>query len=313
MNAPASPVLPVGIFSDIPMERYLADPCAAPSVSSGCVHTLLTRSPFHAWADHPKNPHRIPGDESTDMDIGTLAHALLLEKSEERAAVIDPHEYPGLRGGIPKGWTNDAIRAARDQARAAGRVPILLADMERVRAMRDAALEYIAKSEIADVFDEGEAETTVIAQEGDVWLRARPDWITNDRSFHVSFKTTPGSAEPMSFVRYRMSSLGYDTALRFYARAIAGATGHEPASCILIQESQPPYRCAMVGLAPALADLCDRKVSRAIEIFGDCLKRGRWPEYPHRICYADPMPWQEAQFEERQAIDPLQEKEGLQI
>ena len=71
-------------------------------------------------------------------------------------------------------------------------------------------------------------------------------------------------------------------------------------------------------LTPALADLCDRKVAKAIEIFGGCLASGRWPEYPARICYADPLPWQEAQFEERQAvstmeIDEAQEREGLQI
>ena len=311
MNAPL--VLPAGIYSDIPMERYLADPCAEPSLSSGAAHTILTRSPFHAWADHPRNPHRIPGDESTDMDIGSIAHALLLEKSDEKACVIDPQDYPGQRGGVPVGWTNNAIRAARDEARAGGKVPILLADMERVRAMRDAALEYIARSEISGAFEDGEAETTVIAQEGDVWLRARPDWLTNDRRMHISFKTTPGSAEPNSFIRFRLSSLGYDMQLAFYARAIAAATGEAPPeSCILVQETKPPYRCALIGLAPPLADLCDRKVSRAIDLFGQCIASGRWPEYPSRICYADPLPWQEAQFDEKEMIDEWQEKEGLQ-
>lgn len=75
MNAP---VMQPGIISGLPFSIYLSDPCPAPSLSSGGAHTILSQSPAHCWADHPRNPKRIPGDESTDMDIGSIAHELLL-------------------------------------------------------------------------------------------------------------------------------------------------------------------------------------------------------------------------------------------
>lgn len=306
-----------GIYSGLSMEMYLSDPCVSPSLSSGGAHTILTQSPAHCWADHPRNPKRKPREESTDMDIGSIAHELLLEKSEARACVIDPHDYRGKRGGIPDGWTNDAIRAARDAARAEGKIPILLKDMERVRAMMAVAHEFIRHSEIADVFADGEPEATVIACEGDTWLRARPDWITHDRAFTVSFKTTPGSAEPNSFVRGRLFSLGYDMALAFYERAILAATGKAPRSCLLIQETNEPYACALVGLDPMTQELAERKVEMAIGMWRKCVASGVWPAYPTRICYAAAPAWEIARTEEAEQvgleIDMVQLKEGIQI
>lgn len=319
MNAPAPKILTVaktisapGIFSDIPFSVYLADPCPLPSLSSGGAHTILSQSPAHCWADHPRNPKRIPGDESTDMDIGSIAHELFLEGSEARAVVVDPRDYTGSRGGVPKGWTNDAIRAVRDQARAEGKIPILVKDMERVRAMLSVARAYVEASQIADVFKKGEAEATVIACEGDLWLRARPDWITHDRKFTVHYKTTPGSAEPNGFIRGRLFSLGYDVSIAFYERAIAAACGAPPDSCILLQETKPPYACSLIGLDPTLHDIAERKVDLALRIWADCRKRGQWHAYPSQICFAEPKPWQIAEAEERDLLDPLQDEHGVQ-
>ena len=307
-----------GLYCDVPMAAYLADPTPGISLSSGCVHTLLTQSAFHAWCGHPKNPKRVPGDESAVMDIGTIAHEMLLEGSEDCAVVLDPRDYPGKRGGIPDGYTNDAIRAARDEARATGKKPVLLKDMQRIRPMVAAAHDFIEHSELRGVFAEGAAEQVAVCEEDGVWMRARPDWLTRDGLLHVSFKTTPGSAEPESFIRGRLFSLGHDTALAFYGRVIAGATGTMPSSCLLVQETSAPYACSLISLAPALADLAESKVSRAINEWRKCLQRQLWPSYPSRICYAEPKPWQLAEEEEHAYrgladADPAQMREGMQI
>lgn len=312
-----SPIMQTGIYSDIPFDVYLRDPAPFPSLSSGGAHTILTQSPLHCWADHPKYPHRVAGDESKDMDIGSAAHELFLEGSEARAVVVNPEDYVGPRGGVPKGWTTDAIRAVRDRARAEGKIPILLKDMERVRAMLAVARAYVESSQIAGVFKNGEPEATVIACEGDTWLRARPDWITHDRKFTVHYKTTPGSAEPNSFIRGRLFSLGYDVSLAFYERALAAACGTVPESCILLQETNPPYACSLIGLDPTLQDIAERKVDHAIRTWAECLERGQWPAYPADICFAEPKPWQIAEAEERDLVhqyehDEKQAQHGLQ-
>lgn len=307
-----------GIYSGLPMAAYLADPCVEPSLSSSIAITMLQKSPFHAWANHARNPKRITRDDSKVADIGSVAHELLLEKSENSVCVINPEDYPGKRGGVPVGWTNDAIREARDAARAEGKTPLLLEDMDTCRAMLAAANEFIARSQIAGVFDAGEAEAVAISQEDDVWLRCRPDWLTHDKSLAVHLKTTARSAEPDSFIRGLLCSMGYDVALAFYARVIEGATGSAPSSCILVQEQAAPYACSLIGLSPGMMDIAERKVEQAIKTWRRGIHTNCWPAYPTSICYAEPRDWQLYEIEDRELRaaaergDTLQEEYGLQ-
>lgn len=314
---------------EMPMAVYLADPCPAPSLSSSIAGLLLGMSPLHAWSAHPRlNPNHKPR-ERNDFDLGTCAHALLLEGDESKLAIFDPVDFTGPRGGVPKGWTNDAIRKARDEARIAGKTPILKDDAEAVREMVAIARDYIAGSEIAGIFDTGAAEQTMIWKEGQSWLRARPDWLNGEHSIMLHYKTTARSAEPGSFGRSAFINMGYDMTAMFYERglyhvdAAADPLGEGKVSGItsvfLVQEVAPPYACSLLALDHEMQDLAARKVERAISLWGNCMRTGHWPAYPNRICYLETKPWQVADFEEKvltnpiDRIDPLQEKEGLQI
>lgn len=315
-----------GLISGLPMSAYLADPVVSPSLSSSIAITLLQDSPFHAWANHPRSPKPITRKGNKEASIGSVAHALILEKSDADVVVIDPRDYPskpkrkGEAGSIPKGWTNVAIREAQQAVLEDGKTPLLPDEMQTCRNMVEALHEYVARSEIAGVFDGGEAETTAVSQEGPVWLRARPDWITHDRRIVVHLKTTARSARPDRFIRGLLPSMGYDLALAFYQRVIAGATGVMPEKyCILVQEQTPPFCPSLISLSPAYASIVEGEIDRAINTWSECMRKGYWPAYPTRICYAEPKPWQIADAEEA-AIehfmtpnDPLQEEHGVQI
>ena len=81
-----------------------------PSLSSSIANVLISRSPLHAWMAHPRlNPDWRPEPWNKRLDFGTFAHKLLLEGNEDAIAVIAPALYLGKKGGIPDGWTNDAI------------------------------------------------------------------------------------------------------------------------------------------------------------------------------------------------------------
>lgn len=296
---------------DIPMALYVADAlCAVPTLSAGCAHDIETLSPAHGWKFHPRNPDHAKGDRSNVADTGTAAHAIVLEGSEACIELIDPEKYPARNGNIPDGYTNPAIRAARDQAHAEGKTPILKADIAPIRAMAEVCHEFISKSELADAFRAGSAEQTVIAQEGATWLRCRPDWLTDDGRFYVSFKTTPGRCQPASYIKFRLSSLGYDMAMAFYQRVITGATGIAPEARLLVQETKPPYACCVIGLSPALQSICELKVDRAIRTWERCMKSGRWPAYDTRTHFAEPSPWIAADAEERDILFTEKELEG---
>ena len=113
----------------LPMAQYLADPCPEPSLSSGAAHRLITRSPAHVYAQHPRMGAQEQEDTAAS-DIGSIVHDLLLG-GEGKICVIDPADYRSKptkdnpEGSIPVGWTNNAIREARDTARENGLEPNL--------------------------------------------------------------------------------------------------------------------------------------------------------------------------------------------
>jgi hypothetical protein len=262
----------------------------------------LTQSPLHAWNESPWNPER-ERENSKIADKGTCAHAILLERSEASIQVIDPADYVGKTGGVPTGWTNNAIREARDAYYAAGKTPILLKDMADIREMVRVADAFIASSEIAGLFDTGEAESTIIFDADGVRCKARPDWLTVDRKICLSYKTTPGSAAPDSWIRTQLPL--YDTGIVLYERGVNSIADVDGGCRVvtLVQEQKPPYSCSLIGLAPDWDALAEADLSLALATWKSCLASGKFPAYPARICWAQARAWQLARQEERQQSD----------
>jgi len=207
--------------------------------------------------------------------MGTAIHDALLE-GIDRIAVIEADD-----------WRTKAAKEARDAARTEGKIPILARKVEQVEDAVSAALSFIEKSEIAGVFHRGKPEQTVIWKEESLICKARPDWLTDDRSILLHVKTTQGSAEPSSWIRGQLTNMGYDVAWAFYQRGCPVGL-----SVFLVIEANAPYGCSLVGLDPAMQDLADRKVSRAIATWQQCKATGKYPAYSSRIHYAEPRAWQ---------------------
>ena len=305
-----------GIFlaSELPMADYLADPCPVPSLSSGAAHRLLTRTPKHVWWDHPRLGAHQRGD-SAAADIGSVAHDLLLG-GEGKICVLDPADHRSKPtkadpdGSIPVGWTNGAMRAARDEARSNGLTPILPGEYGAVKNMTAAAHEFLAGSDLACVLDSGEGESTIIAQLDGAWLRSRPDWINWEQRVMLHYKTTQASASPEPFIRGVVESMGYDVSLAFYRLAFEAAFSDQPdilttgwQHLILVQEQTAPYACSIIGLDPAKWAIADDKVRRAMALWNLCMKHNRWPAYSGHVRYATPTAWQLAQAEEQMQND----------
>jgi hypothetical protein len=293
-----------GIYSGLSMGEYLADPAPVPSLSSGCAYRVLTQSPYHAWAGHPRNPARIAGDESAAMDTGSIIHSLLLEQDESQIVSIDALDY-----------RTKAAQQARDDARAAGKHPILAHKMTDIRCVVDAARQYLQASELSGILDAGEPEATLLFKTLGTWCRARPDWISGDKRVLLHVKTTGGSANPDAWIRSQLMNSGYDMAAAFYETG-AYELGMDAQSVFFVIETAPPYGCSLVGLSPLARDIANSRVMRAIKTWRDCLDSGYWPAYPDRIAYADAPAWAIAQNEQEEyrglVIDPVQQREGIQ-
>lgn len=282
-------------------EMSMAEYLALPALSSGVARACLSSSPAEAWHGSVFNPIRVD-DHSDESDLGTCAHALLLEGSTTKICVVQPEDYRSKPtkdspdGNVPKGWTNDAIRGARDAARTNGLIPMLPWDMPPVREMANAARFYLDTTSIPDVLETGKPEQTLIWYEGDVMCKMRPDWL-NDRTL-LHFKTTKMSVKPEAFARTQ-ANLGYDFALMFYLRGLAAAAPQMRVDhYILAQRQEPPYVCKLFNLTNARADVIATQVERAIGIWSRCQAEGRWPSYDGDAYSIDITPWELAKAEE---------------
>lgn len=304
----------VGEHPGLSMATYLA----TKAVSASLVKTILDQCPRAAWHSSWLNPHQ-DRQSTAAMDTGTIVHQILLEGHMDGIVVIDPRYHPVEKtGAIPAGWMNKSIKAARDAARDAGKIPVLIGDMAEIEAMVASGRAFIeslkdTEPAIWAAFqpDGGDSELTMIWQDGDTLLRGddgtlcrmRPDRISKDRRVIIDVKTSAMSVEPDSFGRRQMISMGYYISAAFYRRGIEDMYGISPAYVFLAIETAPPYLCSLVGIDPAGFELGGAKVEAGLNAWRSCARSGNWPGYPNRVCYPELPPWEQARWEEKEAQD----------
>ena len=273
-------------------DAYHADPAPVPSLSNSVANVLLSRSPYHAWLAHPKLNPNYKSDESSRFDLGSAAHAVLLEGDSTKICVVDAAD-----------WRTKAAKEQRDQARENGLLPILAKHDFAVKEMVKAAKAFIAQSELSGIFDQGKPEQTLMWKEGTTHCRSRLDWLTDDHKIILDYKTTD-SAAPEAFIR-QIGRMGYDLQSAFYTCGVTAATGTIPKFVFLVQEIEAPYACSLVSLSNAYFELALEKYKAAARLWRECLDSGKWPAYPTRICYAEPPAWAIKEFEEELLLNPF--------
>lgn len=269
--------------------EYHADPCETPSLSASTARILIAQSPAHARAAHPRlNPDYRRVDDGK-LDVGTAAHALFLEG---RDAVIG-FEYPD--------WRTKAAQAARDAARADGKIPLLGHQWDDVQEMCGAIRGQLDAVDDT-LFRYGDPERTLIWREDDIWCRARLDWLFAGGGEIHDLKTTSKSASPHTWSRTLFGN-GSDIQAAFYLRGVKAILGVDAQFRWAVVETHPPYALAVFALAPDALAVADAKVDYAIRTWRDCIQKDEWPAYPTRVCHVQLPPWEEARWLEREAIE----------
>jgi len=255
---------------------YHADPAPAPSLSSSLARLIVDQSPAHAKEAHPRLTLDPIGPESKAIDRGAAMHELLLG-GESRIQTIDAAD-----------WRTRAAQAARAEARAAGRIPVLAADWPAMARMLAELRRFLAQARLADVFEAGagEAELSGFWQEGGIWRRARFDWLDRRTATVWDYKTT---ALPLG--RWRANAARDPVAAIqpiHYRKAALALTGRRHRFAYVVQEVRPPF--AVILIEPG-----DRLLKRALTGYENAaaawragLERGHWPAYPARLDRLDP-------------------------
>lgn len=264
---------------------------AQPSLSSSGARKLLPPycpAIFKWEQDHPK---------FTDtFDFGHAAHKMVLGDESTKLVQVDAAD-----------WRTKAAKDARDEARAAGAVPVLTADYEVVTAMAAAIKAHPIASALLRP-GAGEPEKSLLWQDDDsgVWRRARLDWLPHPvkgRRLIVPDYKTCRSANPETFAR-SAADYGYHQQAAWYLDGIrALKLGEDPAFVFIAQEKVAPYLVTVIELNETAMTI-GRNLNRwAINTFKQCTETNTWPGYSEGIELVS-LP---AYYEKRHDEDPSQE------
>lgn len=277
-----------GIYS-MTADRYHADPCVSPSLSSSLARTLVGSSLAHARAAHPRlNPDWEPSFDDK-FDIGTVVHALLLDESAESVEVV-----------LFDDWRTNAAKEQREEARLAGRTPLLAKHYEQAVKIVAGVKEQIEWLDVTPaLLDAGKAEQTLVWEDHGVLCRARLDWLRDDFSAIDDLKTTGRSANPDGFSR-NLFGLGYDMQAAFYLRGLRTLTGAEAEFRFLVVETSAPFAVSVISLGPDALMLANKKVDWALDKWARALRNDVWPGYPTQVCYAELPAYEETRWVERE-------------
>lgn len=266
---------------DIAPEQYHADPCATPSLSASIAKLLVDRSPRHAWAAHP----RLGGlarESSDSMDSGTLIHRLLLGAGAD-LAVIDAADY-----------RTNAAKAAREEARAAGKLPVLAGKLAEANAKAEKLREQLrafgvdlnARSEVPIEWHEyaGTGEP--------VLCRAMLDHVDFERGQIWDLKTIT-CAHPDACAR-AMVAYGYDLQEAAYRSALRHLcpewSGREDFTFLFL-ELHPPHCVLPVRSDGQFRAMGDARWQRALGLWKSCLASNHWPGYAADAVRLSPPNW----------------------
>lgn len=268
-----------GIY-EMSLADYVADPCPQPSFNTSMAVAILTQSPLHAKMQNRRLNPNAEREESSRMDLGTIAHALLLEEDGSKVVEIEADD-----------WRTKAAKEKRDEARAAGKIPVLVDDLRSVRKMVEVAQHFMMGSDLCEDWLSAKAEQTLVWRDAEgFWCRSRPDKLTPDYRIYFDYKST-GSAHPAAFVKTAINQ-GYDLQVALGIQGVKTLTHGEKCTAVfLVQEIDAPYACSLVTLSPMFTTIAEERLFRAQEKWRACLQFNEWPGYPSRLATVDPPGW----------------------
>jgi len=278
MNAiPKSDALPPARILQVSDEEYFADPCSAPSLSQSIAHLLVSESPRHAWAAHPKLGN-MRAEPTKALDEGTLIHKLMLGIGAE--VVIIP--FNDCR-------KKDA-QVMRDAAIEAGKLPVIAgkyAEMQETATklrerLRAEGFPLTGQSEVAiEWYEPGEY--------GPVVCRCRMDHVFVNEGRIYDIKKSR-SVNPR-YISRNFNDYGYPIQHVAYTRALSAlnpeVTGRIEFTFLFL-ELDAPHEVVPVRPDGAFREIGSLKWNQAVRTWERCLATGLWPGYSSGVVTISP-------------------------
>lgn len=275
-----------GVY-DIPEDRYHADPVPGGSLSSSDTKLLLAPS-CPAIYRHQKDHGR---PNKPEWDFGHVAHKIALGRGAD-IVVVDADD-----------WRKKDSQKQRDDAYAAGKVPILRQDFELAQGMAAAICRHPEASRLLDLAY-GVAEHSILWRDRPtgVWRRCRLDLMryttAPGRVAAVDLKTT-NNANPDELSR-SIYKWGYHRQAPWYLDGMrsAGLADETSEFVFVFVEKAPPHIITCVRLDATAMRIGREQNREAIELYAQCMERDEWPSYTSGITTIGLPGWVEASYRE---------------
>lgn len=260
-----------GIYDDVSEVAYHSD---RDSLSSSGARLLL----------EPGGPAKFAGPprvEKKEYDLGHVVHALVLGKGSDITVVK------------ADSWRTKAAQEARNEAREAGRVPVLREMFQNAQRVAGAVWEHPLASIL---LEQGTPELSIYAHDPETGerLRCRPDWYRGTAI--VDLKTTKDAA-PQRF-RKSVAEYGYFQQAAFYID-VAALAGIEVENFYFVAvETTAPYLMSVTQIDERDIELGRRLNRAAINLFARCRATKTWPALPVEIPHLGLTDWERARAED---------------
>jgi hypothetical protein len=278
------PVTKAGVYLEMPVEVYHADPVPQGSLSSSGARKLLPPSCPALYRYERDNP---PAPTDT-FDLGHAAHQLALGVGPE-IVVVDAND-----------WRTNAAKEAKAQAHEDGKVPVLRDTYEQVIAMRDALHAHPIASALLGDGGQGEVSLFWTDEPTGIWRRCRLDWKPaprTGRAIGIDYKTAR-SADPEKFAKSAVD-YGYHQQHAWYLDGMVALdlADKDAAFVFIVQEKTAPYLVSVVQLDVEAVRIGRQLNRRAIGIYAECQSTNTWPGYADDVALVSLPFWYERQFE----------------
>lgn len=254
-------------------EYHSQESAEVPRLSYSTAKTIIQKSPLHAWNDHPRGGNARK-DSSSSMDMGSIIHGLLLGHGDEIVEI----DADSFRTKIAK--------ELRDEAKAAGKIPILKSKMDDIRK-----LEESVKTQLNDIFPRFYGphfnELTVYWEDDNgVQCQSRWDWIAPEDALIIDLKST-ADASPDKCER-KVYDMGYHIQQYMYTRAAERAWPSMAGRfkfLFLFVETEPPYAINVAESDSMFYELGNIQAHRASDEWKIGLETGNWKGYGETFLY----------------------------
>jgi hypothetical protein len=279
MNAVAIPEPRARVLS-CSVEEYHCDPGAVPTLSQSIAHTLVTKSPAHAWATHPRLG-AAPREDTDATRDGTIIHQMLLGKGAD----VEIIRFPNFK--------KKAAQELRDAAVEAGRVPIIESRYQELVFAADAIRTNLAN---CGVVLDGESEVPVEWREqgfdGDVLCRGLLDHVKLENGVVYDVKKIVSADDRTCAMHcytygYDIQRAAYVSAVEKLAPQFAGRVDYQ----ILFCELEAPYAVNPFRMDLEFIRMGEQRWHRAVALWERCLREDRWPPYSTGIREISPLPF----------------------